>query len=309
MSELYSLMIHGGAGALDNVKTDQDHVRYLESLRTILEHGRNILSNGGSALQTVEACAALLEDDPLFNAGCGSVLNEDGKVEMDAGIMDGKNLEAGAVAGIHNIANPIMLARKVLVESEHVMLIGAGAMRFSESVGLDRMPDHYFFTEDRIKQYNQAKLKGVTMLDHEEANEVEEKYGTIGAVAKDLNGNLAAATSTGGIVYKRFGRVGDSPIIGSGVYADNETCAVSCTGYGEDFMRTVFAKSLADRLEFSNKSTEESMDGAIEYFKERVSGRGGFILIDKAGKCISRFTTKKMIHGWIENGGKTECSF
>jgi len=309
VSDSFSLMVHGGAGALDNLKTDKEHVRYLESIRTVLEYGREILSQGGSALQAVEACASQLEDDPLFNAGCGSVLNEDGKVEMDAGIMEGKNLAAGSVAGIHNIANPIQLARRVLEESEHVMLIGAGAMRFAELYGVERMPDHYFFTKERITQYNQAKLKGKTMLDHDDATELQEKFGTIGAVARDLNGNLAAATSTGGIVYKRFGRVGDSPIIGSGVYADNDTCAISTTGFGEDFMRTVFAKSIADRIEFCEKSTSEVADDAIQYFKDRVSGRGGFILIDTGGGCIRRFTTKKMIHGWIENGGKVECSF
>jgi len=309
VNQTISLMVHGGAGALDNVKTDQEHVRYLESIRTVLEFGREILCKGASAIQAVEACASQLEDDPLYNAGCGSVLNEDGKVEMDAGIMDGENLQAGAVAGIHNIANPIMLARKVLEESEHVMLIGAGAMRFAEVQGLERMPDHYFFTKERIEQYNQAKLVGKTMLDHDDAEEPVKKYGTIGAVARDAKGNLAAATSTGGIVFKRFGRVGDSPIIGSGVYADNQTCAISTTGFGEDFMRTVFAKSVADRIEFCNKDVNAVADDAIDYFKQRVSGRGGFILIDTQGNCIRRFTTKKMIHGWIENNGRAECSF
>jgi len=307
----FSLMVHGGAGTLGNVKTDKDHLRYLDSIHAVLEFGRSILKNGGSAVQAVEACASLLEDDPVFNAGCGSVFNADGKVEMDAGIMDGSNLAAGAIAGVHNIANPIMLARKVLEESEHVLLIGNGAMRFAETQGISQMPDPYFSIPDRIKQYEHAKLKGKTMLDHDDDADTntDEKYGTIGAVAKDIKGNLAAATSTGGIVYKQFGRVGDSPIIGSGVYADNETCAVSCTGFGEDFMRTVLAKSIADRLEFCGLSTEKVSDAVIEYFKNRIAGRGGFILIDKQGKCIRRFTTKKMIHGWIENGEQTECSF
>lgn len=309
MSDSFSIMVHGGAGALDNVKTDKDHVRYLESIRTTLEYGRSILGEGGSALQAVEACASMLEDDPMFNAGCGSVLNEDGKVEMDAGIMEGKGLRAGSVAGIHNIANPISLARIVLEQSEHVLLIGAGAMRFAEMYNVERMPDPYFLTEERIKQYNQASLKGKTMLDHEDLNYPDNKFGTIGAVAWDRYGNHAAATSTGGIVYKKFGRVGDSPIIGAGVYADNETCSVSTTGYGEDFQRTVFAKSIADRLAFCKKSTGENLDDAIAYFKERIGGRGGFILINNQGKCFSRFTTRKMIHGWIEHNGKAECSF
>lgn len=309
MSDEFSIMVHGGAGALDNIKTDKEHVRYLESIRTSLEYGRMILGMGGSALAAVESCAAMLEDDPLFNAGCGSVLNEDGKVEMDAGIMDGKDLRAGAVAGIHNIANPITLARLVLEQSEHVMLIGAGAMRFAEVCQVERMSDPYFLTQERIDQYNQARIKGKTMLDHDDVHYPDSKFGTIGAVARDIHGNFAAATSTGGIVYKQFGRVGDSPIIGSGVYADNQTCAVSTTGFGEDFMRTVLAKSLSDRLLFCNKGTDQNLDDAIEDFKARVGGRGGFILIDKQGKCFSRHTTPKMIHGWIENNGKAECSF
>lgn len=310
MSDSFSIMVHGGAGALDNVKTDKDHVRYLESIRTTLEYGRTILSQGGSALQAVEACAGMLEDDPKFNAGCGSVLNEDGKVEMDAGIMEGRSLKAGAVAGIHNIANPITLARIVLERSEHVMLIGAGAMRFAEMHGVERMDDPYFLTQERIEQYKLARIKGRMILDHEDLNYPDNKFGTIGAVARDRYGDFAAATSTGGIVYKKFGRVGDSPILGCGVYADNDSCAVSTTGYGEDFMRTVFAKSIADRLLYcSDKTTEQNADDAIAYFKERVSGRGGFILIDRQGKCISRNTTRRMIHGWIENNGTAECTF
>ena len=224
-SRSYSLMVHGGAGALDNVRDNKTAVRYLESIRRILEHGREILELGGSALQAVETCASLLEDDPVFNAGCGSVLNENGKVEMDAAIMDGRDLSAGAVAAVDNIANPIQLARFVMSESEHVMLVGEGAMRFADHCGIERVPEHYFYTPERVEQLNRARLKRKLMLDHDdaEADSEDQKYGTIGAVACDLQGNLAAATSTGGIVNKRVGRVGDSPIIGAGVYADNET--------------------------------------------------------------------------------------
>lgn len=303
-------MVHGGAGALDNVRSDRGRVRYLESIRVTLEYGRAILLDGGAALQAVEACAGMLEDDPLFNAGCGSVLNEDGKVEMDAGIMDGRDLSAGSVAGVHNVANPISLARLVLEQSEHVMLIGAGAMRFAEKYGVERMADPYFLTRERVEQYNRAKMKGRTMLDHDsDVHYPDNKFGTIGAVARDMNGNLAAATSTGGIVYKQFGRVGDSPIIGSGVYADNLTCAISTTGFGEDFMRTVFAKSVADRVEFLDLPIDQIADQAIQYFRQRINGRGGFILIDRDGCCISRFTTQKMIHGWIEKNGEAQCTF
>ena len=236
MNPPYSLMIHGGAGALDNVKDEKTAVRYLESIRRILEHGREVLELGGSAVQAAEQCASLLEDDPIFNAGCGSVLNEDGHVEMDAAIMDGNTLLAGGVAGVDGIANPIQLARLVMTESEHVMLIADGAMRFADHCGVERVPANYFYTEDRIAQLKEARLKHRMMLDHDEADDgigEDQKYGTIGAVAYDSHGNLAAATSTGGIVNKRQGRVGDSPIVGAGVYADNETCAVSATGYGE----------------------------------------------------------------------------
>jgi len=304
--------VHGGAGALDQVKTDRQKVRYLESIHSILEHGRTILSNGGSALQAVETCANLLEDDPLFNAGCGSVLNEDGKIEMDAGIMDGRDLQAGAVAGISNIANPISLARLVLSNSDHVLLIGDGAMRFADKQNVPRESDDFFLIEERIRQFQKIKVSGRMALDHDDEiahGNDGEKYGTIGAIARDVHGDLAAATSTGGIVNKHVGRVGDSPLIGSGVYADNETCAISTTGFGEDFMRIAFSKTVSDIIEFKDLSTKQSVDFAIEYFQNKVQGRGGFIFLDKAGKFEARFTTKKMIHGWIELGGKAECSF
>ncbi len=303
-------MIHGGAGALDHVKNEKEAVRYLESLRTVLEHGREILAAGGSAMEAAEASVVQLEDDPLFNAGCGSVLNENGKVEMDAGIMDGQTLRAGAVAGVTNIANPVMLAKLVIAHSEHVMLSGAGAMSFAEHVGMDRMPDYYFLTPMRVKQYEQAKRAGTIILDHDDTNDQEEqKYGTVGAVVRDGHGNLAAATSTGGIVNKRWGRVGDSPIVGAGVYADNATCAVSATGYGEDFMRTALAKTIADLMEFKQLDGPAATAEGIAYLTRKVRGRGGVIVIDRDGNCASGFTTKKMIHGWIEKGGEAVCRF
>jgi len=309
----FSLMVHGGAGALDNVSNDKEAVRYLESIRYVLEHGREILSAGGSALEAVEQCASLLEDDPLFNAGAGSVLNEEGKVEMDAGIMCGASLHAGAVACISNIANPIQLARVVLAESEHVLLVGSGARRFADHWNFEPIPDHYFFTAERLAQWEEAHRTHRMGLDHDAGELMEDmidhKYGTIGAVAKDLAGNLAAATSTGGIVNKRFGRVGDSPIIGAGVYADNDTCAVSCTGFGEDFLRTTLAKTLSDLIDFKRLNAVTAAGEGIDYLSHKVNGRGGFILVDRHGSCASGFTTKRMIHGWIEAGGETVCRF
>jgi beta-aspartyl-peptidase (threonine type) len=286
-------------------------VRYLESMRRVLEHGREVMELGGSALQSVEACASLLEDDPIFNAGCGSVLNENGIVEMDAAIMDGRDLAAGAVAAVENIANPVQLARLVMSESEHVMLISEGAMRFADHCGMERVPEHYFYTPDRIEQLKLAQLKHKMMLDHDDSDEDsgDQKYGTIGAVARDPMGNLAAATSTGGIVNKRMGRVGDSPIVGAGVYADNETCAVSATGYGEEFMRTVISKTISDYILMKELDAEQATIAGIEYLTRKVKGRGGVIVIDKAGNCASGFTTKKMIHGWIEHGGEAVVRF
>lgn len=305
----FSLMVHGGAGALDNVKDQKIAVRYLDSIRGVLEHGREILRLGGSALQAVEACASLLEDDPVFNAGCGSVLNEYGKVEMDAAIMDGRDLSAGAVAGIQNIPNPIQLARRVMSDSEHVLLIAEGAMRFADHCGIERAPDSYFSTPDRIAQLEQARLHHKMMLDHDDGDTEDQKYGTIGAIACDAEGNLAAATSTGGIVNKRMGRVGDSPIVGAGVYADNESCAVSATGFGEDFMRTVISKTIADYVEMKSMDASAAVDAGIAYLVRKVRGRGGVIVIDKDGNCATGFTTKKMIHGWIEHGGEAFVRF
>jgi len=311
MPKTFSLMIHGGAGMLDNIKDDRIAVRYLESLRVILEHGREILAQDATAVEVVETCASQLEDDPLFNAGCGSVLTEHGHVEMDAGIMDGRDLAAGAVAAISNIANPVQLARLVMDGSEHLMLVGEGALRFADHCGMERTPDHYFLTPERVAQLDTARLKNRIMLDHDDAEKAgeEQKYGTIGAVAWDAAGNLAAATSTGGVVNKRMGRIGDSPIIGAGLYADNETCAVSATGYGEHFMRTVIAKTISDFILLQGCSVRDAVTAGIAYLQRKVAGRGGVIVIDKAGYCASGFTTKKMIHGWIEHGGETICRF
>ena len=310
MPDNYSLMIHGGAGALDHIKNSNLAVHYLESILVVLEFGREVLSRGGSALEAAESCCAMLEDEPLFNAGCGSVLNEFGKIEMDAALMDGRDLAAGAVAGIHNIANPILLARLVLARSEHVMLIGDGAMRFADHCGLEQTDDAYFLTKERIEQFEDAREKHQILLDHDEVVAMQdEKYGTVGAIAWDLYGNLAAGTSTGGIVNKRHGRVGDSPLIGAGVYADNETCAVSSTGYGEDFMRTVLAKTIASLVEFRQLDAKQAADEGIQYLTDKVNGRGGVIVVDREGRCASGYTTKRMIHGWIEHGGETICTF
>lgn len=310
MDNRFSLMIHGGAGALDNLEDGSEAKRYLDSVHGILEQGRVMLAGGATALQTVEACVSLMEDEPLYNAGRGSVLNEDGKVELDAAIMDGSNLSAGAVACVTNVANPIKLARLVMTNSEHVLLTGEGAKNFARHCDVPLVEDGYFLTQKRLDQLQLAKRSHRVMLDHEnEKQGIDQKFSTVGAVARDLHGNLAAATSTGGLVNKRWGRVGDSPIVGAGVYADNETCAVSATGYGEDFMRTVLAKTVADYIYFKDMNAIEAARAAMEYFVRKVNGRGGVIVIDKYGNCAKTHTTKRMIHGWIEKSAAAVYGF
>lgn len=302
----FSLMVHGGAGTLCKA-AEKGHERdCLESIRVVLERGRELLVRKGSALDAVEVCTALLEDDPLFNAGRGSVLNEDGRVEMDAAIMDGRDLRAGAVAGVRNIANPVRLARLVLQQGEHVMLAGEGAMRFALRQGIPSVQDRYFLTPRRIRQFEAARDPELPFPKGRGAE--DEELGTVGAVARDLAGNLAAATSTGGTVNKPAGRIGDSPVIGAGVWADNATCAVSCTGVGEDFMRTVLAKTAADFIEMRGLDAGTAAKEAAEYLVRKVNGRGGLILVDRLGRCASRFTTPALIRGWIEEAGEAVCS-
>jgi L-asparaginase / beta-aspartyl-peptidase len=309
MAKSFSLMIHGGAGELDRIKNPDTALPYLDSIRAILEHGRKILEQDGSALDAVETCAAMLEDEPMFNAGKGSVLNDQGKVENDAAIMDGRNLGAGAVAGLTGIANPVKLARVILSECEHVLLIGEGARQFATQYGIESVSDDYLITDYRRIQFEKARSAGNVTLDQDPAIDPDDKYGTIGAVARDSDGNLAAATSTGGMVNKMRGRVGDSPIIGAGVFADNLTCAVSATGYGEDFMRTVLAKHISNLIEFKRLDAKSAVRQSIDYLVNRVNGRGGVIVVDSDGYCASGFSTMTMIHGWIEHGSKIICVY
>jgi L-asparaginase / beta-aspartyl-peptidase len=302
----YSLMIHGGAGALEDLKYEASESAFSQSILAILEQGRDRLARGDSALDVVEYCASLLEDDRLYNAGCGSVLNAEGKVEMDAALMDGSNLQAGAVACLRNIKNPISLARRVLEHGEHVLLMGDGALEFAKFCAIDTYPDDYFITEARIKQLAEAQIAGRMTLDHERIKP-SQKLGTIGAVARDIHGNLAAATSTGGLVNKRWGRVGDTPIVGAGVFADNETCAVSATGYGEQFLRTVLAKTISDFVQFRGMDAADAAQAGIDYLVAKVNGSGGVIVIDRAGRCAAAQSTSGLIRGWIELGGEAQC--
>jgi L-asparaginase / beta-aspartyl-peptidase len=306
MSQPYSLIIHGGAGALEDLKYESSEAAFRQSVTAILEQGRKRLEQGDSALDVVEYCVVLLEDDQLYNAGRGSVLNAEGKVEMDAALMNGSDLRAGAVACIKGIKNPIALARRVLEQGEHVMLVSDGALEFAQFCRIETYPDDYFITEARIKQLAEAQAVGRMTLDHERIKP-SQKLGTVGAVARDMQGNLAAATSTGGLVNKRWGRVGDTPVIGAGVFADNETCAVSATGYGEQFLRTVLAKTISDFVQFRGMDAEAAAKAGIDYLVAKVNGEGGVIVIDHMGRCATAQSTSGLIRGWIERGGEGQC--
>ncbi len=288
----FSLMIHGGAGSVP------EPGKYDASLRRIIEAGAALLDGGGSALDAVAHCVALLEDDPLYNAGRGSVLNAEGVVECDASIMDGRDLAAGAVAGIRRIANPVRLARLVMERSGHVFLIGAGAEQFAREQGVELADPAYFLTERRIAQLARAAQKQAVALDHSQ----DEKLGTVGAVARDKAGNLAAATSTGGMTNKRWGRVGDSPVIGAGTYADNASCAVSCTGVGEHFLRTALARTAAFFVEERGMSAQEAADAAIRRLIDRVQGEGALIVVDREGHCGHAKSTPALIFAAVEGG-------
>lgn len=324
----YSLIIHGGAGALEDLKYEASESDFEKSILEILAAGRARLENGESALDVVEYCVNLLEDNPLYNAGRGSVLNENSQVEMDAALMSGKDLTAGAVTCVKNIKNPISLARQVLIQGDHVMLAAEGALEFAKYCKATLRPDEYFIVPHRIEQLKEAQAAGRMMLDHEKAETAEararqkesfskeslsketrlkEKLGTVGAACRDSHGNLAAATSTGGLVNKRWGRVGDTPVVGAGVYADNDTCAVSATGYGEQFLRTVFSKTVSDFVLFKGLDAQAAASAGVDYLVQKVNGDGGVIVIDHAGRCGAAQSTSGLIHGWIELGGKAQC--
>jgi beta-aspartyl-peptidase (threonine type) len=290
----YSLAIHGGAGdAPKNLPwSDEDR---LTSLHEIMEAGEHILSEGGSAMDAVKECVCLLEDDIRYNAGYGAVPNESGEYELDASIMDGETLKAGSVTSIKDIKNPVKLAARIITETHHIMLSGEHAMALAKEWGLE-FKDHSYFQEARDLR---EKLSG-------ENNDLlpdTEKHGTVGAVAYDINGNLAAATSTGGIKGKMPGRISDSAIIGSGNLADNRSCAISCTGVGEHFIRTRLAERIASLIDIGKMDANAAATSAAEYLVERVNGNGAFILIDKNGNVAAAQSSNMCHLGWLEHGG------
>ena len=294
----FAIAIHGGAGTiLKSSMTPEQDALYRTKLAEAVEIGYTILEKGGTSLDAVEAVVQRLEDDSLFNAGKGSVFNSDGKVELDASIMDGNTLKAGAVAGVHHVKNPIRLARTVMEKSEHVFFIGDGAEKFAQEHGLELVDESYFFTEARWQSLQKAKAK--------ESLTEKEKHGTVGAVALDQHGNLAAATSTGGMTNKKFGRIGDSPIIGAGTYADNETCAISATGHGEYFIRAVVAHDIASLMRYKGLSLQAAAEEVIMKKLTKLGGTGGLVAIDRNANIAMPFNTDGMYRAYKVQGGKT----
>ncbi len=290
------LVVHGGAGTITRASmTPEMEQQYRSALEQALRTGLGVLTRGGTSVDAVEATLRVLEDNPLFNAGKGAVFTHDGKNELDAAIMDGKDKRAGAVAGVTIIRNPISAARAVMEKSPHVMMVGRGAELFATKMGLEIVDPSYFWTEKRWKELQRELIK-----DQPAAG--EKKHGTVGAVALDQNGNLAAGTSTGGLTDKQYGRVGDSPIIGAGTYADNESCAVSATGVGEYFIRWTVAYDIAALMKYRGMSVSDAANEVI-HKKLPPEGEGGVIVLDRKGNFAMTFNSEGMYRGWIGADG------
>jgi len=287
----YAIAIHGGAGTiLKSTMTPEKELAYKTALQEAITDGETILKAGGSSADAVEAAIKSLEDNSLFNAGKGAVFTNEGKNEMDASIMDGATLMAGAITGVSNIKNPISLAKAVMQQSEHVFLAGNGAMQFAKKINAQLMPDDYFFVQMRYDQLLQAKESDTIILDHTS----EKKFGTVGCVAIDVNGNLAAGTSTGGMTNKKNGRVGDTPMIGAGTYANNNTCAVSCTGHGEFFIRAIVAYDISCLIEYKNLTLKQACEIVVQQKLVKIGGEGGLIALDKKGNIDLAFNSEGM---------------
>lgn len=300
-----SIAIHGGAGTLvKGMMTPEKELAYKTALKQALDAGYAVLEKGNSAIEAVETAVKVLENCHLFNAGKGSVFTAEGTHEMDASIMDGKTLNAGAVSLISGIKNPISLAKDVMEKSEHVFLAGEGALIFAKENGYSLEKPDYFYDEFRHNQWLQIKDTDNFQLDH--STKKDSKFGTVGAVACDKNGNIAAATSTGGMTNKKWGRVGDSPMIGAGNYANNETCAVSCTGSGEFFIRGVVAYDVSCLIEHKNFSLEQAADEVINKRILKIKGDGGLIAVDAKGNIAMPFNTEGMYRACKSSNGREE---
>lgn len=298
----YSLAIHGGAGTiLKKNMTPEKEAAYAKALQNALDQGFKALEQGKSALDAVETAVVQLEDSPLFNAGRGSVFTSEGTNEMDASIMEGRDRQAGAVSMIKGIKNPISLARKVMEHSGHVFLGGKGAETFARNIGCEFKDPAWFHDDFRYQQWQEIKGSDQFQLDH--SSKKEHKFGTVGAVALDQYGNVAAATSTGGMTNKQFGRVGDSPMIGAGTYASNATCAVSCTGSGEYFIRGVVAYDVSCLMEYKGLSLQAACNEVVHNRLLKIGGDGGLIAIDALGNIALTFNTEGMYRGHQQAGG------
>jgi beta-aspartyl-peptidase (threonine type) len=313
----YGLVIHGGAGTIRREHmTPEMEAAHRNALQEALAAGYAKLAAGAPALDAVLAAVQILEDNPLFNAGKGAVLNADGICELDASVMDGRTRAAGAVAAVRHVRNPIRLARDVMVKTRHVLLIGDGAERFAQENGYEHMPNEYFQTERRRQQLEQARMDAAKTAAFRRASSpitdegdavAGRKFGTVGCVALDQAGNLAAGTSTGGLTNKQFGRVGDSPIIGAGTYADNATCAVSCTGTGEFFIRVGVARDIAARMAYARMPLREAAAATLDDVT-RLGGDGGLIALDRDGNIATPFNTAGMYRAWQLSDGRAHVA-
>ena len=303
-----AIAIHGGAGTiLRSLMTEEKETTYRKALRETIELGHQILLAGGSSLTAVEAAVRYLEDCILFNAGKGAVFTHDGKHELDAAIMCGATGLAGAVAGVRLVRNPVTLARAVMQHSEHVLLVGAGAEVFGQSQNIAFEPEEYFYDAARYDQWLTALATDQVVLDHSvlPENSQNRKFGTVGAVALDQSGNVAAATSTGGMTNKKFNRIGDSPIIGAGTYANNATCAVSCTGHGEYFMRAVVAYDVSCLVEYKGLTLTEACHYVVHEKLKKQGGEGGLISLNQQGEVVLTFNSEGMYRASKRNQEST----
>lgn len=307
----FAIIIHGGAGTiLKKNMTPEKEAAYKAKLEEAVRTGYEILKNGGSSGDAVVKTIQVMEESPLFNAGKGAVFTHEETNELDASFMDGKTLNAGAVAGVKDIKSPIEAARKVMTNSDHVMLSGAGASQFAKEQGLEIVDPSYFYTENRFKSLQRIKDKEKTELDHDDkkaafydADIKNSKYGTVGCVALDKDGNITAGTSTGGMTNKRWGRIGDSPIIGSGTYANNNTCGVSSTGWGEYFIRTQVAYDISAQMEYQQKTLKEATKDVIQNKLTKLGGTGGVVALDKNGNMSFEFNTAGMYRASMNDKG------
>jgi L-asparaginase / beta-aspartyl-peptidase len=309
----FTIAIHGGAGTIlkSDMTPELEH-EYTIGLKAALDAGYAVLELGGTAVNAIKAAVIHLEDNPLFNAGKGAVFTKKGINEMDAAIMDGSNLGAGAVAGIRNVRNPVELAAEVMMHSGHVFLSGKGANDFALKQGVKLEADEYFFTKYRYDQWVEIRDSDLYQLDHKADKLVglmkDKKFGTVGAVACDMDGNIAGATSTGGMTNKRYGRIGDSPLIGSGTYANNQTCAISCTGHGELFIRAVAAYDVSCLMEYKSMSLQEAMDEVVNKKLVKIGGEGGMIGVDAKGNAAMIFNSAGMYRGMRKSDGTEEVA-